>query len=833
MITEFEKQVCQAQINFVLGVEPEEQVYDYYGDEFYPFVQELVNKQVKLFLKPAEKPKTAKMTPKEKIIYDNKIRLIGEALSTRRNVFSSIIPTTLFKSETLELRAIGFCFMSYSVLEKEDDKLAYGLIVSLQRFIQAVEKMELFSKIAVDDMTRYCKLLMRKWKSSGSTILPELITSAPYDEYVPKKPLRPYDHQIEANKLLYNQTHAKTGFIAVYSTATNSGKTFTAVGLAKRVERLRKLLPNMRFLFSCVVDSVRKKVEDLFQSCDISYCVALPKKCDTKGCRNFGKCDKHVRENGVHFYLQNPNAKEILKNTEENRSMLLNEGYIIRDTEDKKKSGKIAIVDGENLIRNPGSQFNTNTDFTSIVCKPEVAYYILQDDDVLNSTVLFLDEFTLNATKLDSKELRDHMNVISRAPKWTYLSNANFVGDDRIRAFLDIHNIRFPSSSIVHISSNVVFSCSNLWTFSGKSFLPHMACKNSDDMSKKIRLIVENQFKGRMYNPQAISDMHALATRLIKWNFDDEDDGLDEEGMMRMMAKLPNIDQIFSDVSQLYPDNIRKIAMRILDVISELDEDEVCEIFSKIQKPKINPIDVLNLDYFCFPGMNLIGHTKPEEFALKMFEKHLETIKRKIGSLSSMISTYENAIQKWQSDYDALESKYKKERDLSDAREAMRESIPKINFPDELQIGTPAFLRDKSREKVRIPLQIQNIDITSMKNEDKILLLYAGIGIYSSHEKDIVYLSEVLRLASAGKLEYLVTDISYGMDYPFSCVFITKDFSDNSSMNDVYQFICRGGRGRLSNSAQIYMDDTCMERIISVKDETSEIELRNMISMLL
>jgi len=32
--------------------------------------------------------------------------------------------------------------------------------------------------------------------------------------------------------------------------------------------------------------------------------------------------------------------------------------------------------------------------------------------------------------------------------------------------------------------------------------------------------------------------------------------------------------------------------------------------------------------------------------------------------------------------------------------------------------------------------------------------------------------------------------------------------------------------------AQIYMDDTCMYRIISTKDETNEIELQNMIRVL-
>ena len=426
------------------------------------------------------------------------------------------------------------------------------------------------------------------------------------------------------------------------------------------------------------------------------------------------------------------------------------------------------------------------------------------------------------------------MNVISVAPKWTYLSNANFVGDDRIRAFLDIHNDRFQSSTIVHIASNVVFSCSNLWTFSGKACLPHMDAKDSTTFNAKVCLIYENQFKGRMYNPQAIREMYDMAVRLIKWNFDDEDDGVDEKSIQEAITKLPDIDEILSNVDQLYPDNIRKIAMKILDVIVELGEDDVSQIFSKIPKPKIKSLDILELDYYNFAGMNLVGHSDPEVFAMKMFSGHLENIKERIGSLKKMIGTYELAMEKWQLTYDDLKKRFKKndEKGLAEAQEATLSSIPKIAFPDDLQIGTPAFFRGREREKVRIPLDIKTIDITLMKSEDKILLLYAGVGIYSSREKDRAYLDTVLDLASGGRLEFLMTDIGYGMDYPFSNVFITKDYSDQRSMNDIYQFICRGGRGRLSNSAQIYMDETCMARITNIKDETNEIELHNMLEML-
>ena len=859
-ITEFEKEVCIAQSNFVLGIEAEDHIYDYYGDTFYPVVQEFVNKQIKLFPKPAPKPVKTKMSSKEKIVHDNTIRLIGESVAPRRNLFKNPIPVILLQSNTLELRSIGFCFMAYTLIEKIEDSthIIYGLIVSMQRFINSVEKNAEFSKIALDDLIIYCKRITSFFKFSGQNIPDALITSAPFDEYIPKKSVRPYEHQIEANKLLYDPILARSGFIAVYSTATNSGKTFTAVGLAKRVDKLRTVFPKMQFLFSCVVDSVRKKVGTLFQASNISYGVALLSRCDTKGCGNYGKCDKHVRENGEHFYIQDPVAKEILKNTESNRNMLLDEGYTIREKsvgedgesetntrETKKWQNKklIAIIDGEFLIRNPASRFNTSQNFTAIICKPEIAYYFLQRENADNSTVLFLDEFTLNATQLHSKELRDHMNVISIAPKWTYLSNANFVGDERIRVFLDIHNNRFPSSSIVHIASNVVFSCSNIYTFSGKECLPHMDAKNSLEFTKKRRLILENQFKGRMYNPRAIRQMYNMAVKLIKWNFDDEDDGVDAESISKTLSKLPDIDTILGDVTQLYPDNIRKIGMQILSVVDEMQEDEVVNIFSRIPKPVINPIDILNLDYFRFPGMNLVGNPNPETFALKMFANHLKTIKSRIGSLEKMRSTFDALSEKWQENYDNITSRITNKSDekrsakiltdISDAQDDMMSHKPKIGFPDELQIGTFESLKGQKREKMRIPLDIKNIDVELMKNEDKILLLYAGVGIYSSTEKDRSYLEEVLNLASNGNLEFLISDISYGMDYPFSCVFITKEFSEERSMNDIYQLICRGGRGRLGNSAQIYIEDDCMQRIISTVDETSEIELRNMIASIL
>ena len=111
-----------------------------------------------------------------------------------------------------------------------------------------------------------------------------------------------------------------------------------------------------------------------------------------------------------------------------------------------------------------------------------------------------------------------------------------------------------------------------------------------------------------------------------------------------------------------------------------------------------------------------------------------------------------------------------------------------------------------------------------------------------STENDVndVYLDTVLELASQGRLEYLIADSSivYGTDYPIGGVFITEEFSNKHSLNTIYQLISRAGRGSNSMFANVYMPDSCAQKIIgSVQGYDShrgsgDIEKLNMIKYL-
>ena len=55
----------------------------------------------------------------------------------------------------------------------------------------------------------------------------------------------------------------------------------------------------------------------------------------------------------------------------------------------------------------------------------------------------------------------------------------------------------------------------------------------------------------------------------------------------------------------------------------------------------------------------------------------------------------------------------------------------------------------------------------------------------------------MISLAQKGRLAYLVADhnIAYGINFPFSRTIVCDDFTDEHSMNTIFQLMSRAGRG--------------------------------------
>ena len=597
-----------------------------------------------------------------------------------------------------------------------------------------------------------CKKIIRKFNFNGVALYktaPFLISSSPFDKYLPKEEVKPYPHQIDSPKLLEK---LNDGFVNIYNTATNSGKTFTTVGIAHRVKELKKYMPELRFIFCCEVQSVRKKVEQLLLYSDISVTTFL----------------------------------------------------------------------------------NRTPDSVALTCNPEEAVILLSKKSAGENYVLFIDEITIGAGDIKSTVLKNYMQVFSLAPKWTYISNANLPTDDRTLFLINFHRRMYPTSRLEITTSNVIFNCSNVETFSKHPILPHMGCKSVSQLKEKLMSIKDNQFKGKMYNPSAVRNMYDSIVNFLKWTLSDDVHNITDEEMEDIdswIKKLPNIDMLFGDVSQLYSDNIRKIAVQILEVVVEFGDDYMVQKICQVS-PSTCSFDTFleHLKLYEYQNVTLIAHPNPIEFATIMFKDVLVSIKDKIGSLYKLQQTYAKTTEAWEKEYERLQ-RNPDEIDRVIQQTEMSALKPKLNFPDCCQINTFAYLKKYSAKSLktdaRFPLEIELINTQNMSSEDLILLLYAGVGVYSE-KTDSSYREVVLDLISEGKLDFIVSDVCYGMDYPIGCLFVTPDFSSAHSLNTIYQLMSRVGRGRMSYMGHIFIDDECASRILNPIDETSTIELKNM-----
>ena len=829
-LSDFEQQVCNAQIEYISLKAEGDSKYETYG-ELYSHVQKFANESCKYeIFKSIEFTKLQKLSKVEKIKTENTIRLIGEFFSVKRNIFSTQIPYTLLQSNNLDLKIVGFCFIFYSFLHSPETfstKIIFSVIISAQRFLKYVITFPAISEKAIKDLEKYCKKVIVVSKFDGTTIqekTQELITQCPFDVYIPKFPIEPYPAQKELYQFFSNPEFTKEGGIVFLSTATNSGKTFSVVGLAKKIDTLKKYVP-IKLLFSCIVESVRDKINELLKFSNISYGVIREERCSTQGCQNYFVCEAHSQTNLYTIY--DPTIKEEFVNTQLNRKKLELEGFTIvkKGNQNKNDSWRIAILDPTtNIItKNPTGTTNKK-DFSILIAPPHLAYtYLIENERRKYETCLFLDEFTIGSTNLESKTLENHILLIKNAPKWTFLSNANFVGDHRMEPILHNHQTIFSKSKIYNITSATVYTCSTVKTYSGMNVLPHYRCKTNTIFSDKLKNILRNQFKGRMYNTRALKNMYTLAKKCIDYTFtfenEDEKEEKDVKSIKLFNDRLPDINILFNDVDNLSPDNIRKLSMEILKVIDSIEDedDEICSIFTNCPKPPTYGA-VFEIPQYD-GGMSLIGTLCPKEFALSKFSLLLSKIKNKI-SLGKLYNDYEKAYDLWETKYDSICSKtFKDDQEKAMMITEIVDGKPTLVFPSEFQIGVG--------EKLRTPIQIANINFMSIKNEDMALLLFAGIGIYNENEKDKVYLQILFDLCIKGQLAFVISNVSYGIDYPFKSVYVCHDFSETKSMNEVYQLLSRGGRG-LNNQATIFISDACAEKIFDVNEEGDILEVKNM-----
>ena len=133
-------------------------------------------------------------------------------------------------------------------------------------------------------------------------------------------------------------------------------------------------------------------------------------------------------------------------------------------------------------------------------------------------------------------------------------------------------------------------------------------------------------------------------------------------------------------------------------------------------------------------------------------------------------------------------------------------------------------------------LILENIDFNSSVDDKIKILLMCGVGVYSPMTLDQKYTNEVIRLATNGMLAFVIADynISYGTNYPFNTVVITKLFVEKHSMNTLFQLMGRAGRVNRSWTANVFVPQELYDKFITYISnpsvfDTEEIKLYDLI----
>ena len=799
--------------------------------------------------KTHDKPKTNQNKANKKadkkadiIRFEATMKKLNERLTTLLNSLNTtnfIIPAeSVMYSNILEWRAIGFIYIAWFISTNKDkytDKLIpFSIIVSLQRYIAILATPEpiigyntmnpneniTVSTTLINDLKTIETILIKQYAFNGITLYEQasdLILGSQFDCYLPRKTRKAFEHQKIVSKTIMEIDNLKNGFIMFYRTMTNSGKTSTIINIATAVQELRKRYPNifgnLQVIATCDVQPVLTRWGQLLYHAGIPFGVGAKR-----------------------FYPSNPEIAQKIK------SKALKELHADQDCIDI------------NMRFSNSDTCKSITDRCAIICTTEIALKILSKaTNAKNRFILLHDEPTMYAdctqdNNIAYQQLETNMQVMQYAPRWAIFSSATLPYDAKSSIFLEHHKTKFPNAKFIDNCSTEIYSCCNMRTFDGKLITPHLGCTTRLELINAISHIEQNPFLGKLYTPSSVK---------ILWDEAMEAGTNNPE----FRTKVPNITEFFSKVENLYPDNVRKIALEILRSATVLNDKQIAYICSmeyesdsEDDEPNTQSNEIVfdklgTTEAHKFPYLNLIASNSPMEEMQTYYGGLVADIKKKIGSLDKLEDEYNRKHDLWQNAFDALEKQIKNADQLSMAQDEMYESKPTMAFPEECQINTKQHIIKYAKHrtnhiatsKMRIPNNINNFASTLGDlhiTDDCKLQMLAGVGAYAKPEDnpdiDSEYLDTMLELTSQKKMETLIADssICYGTDYPIGGVIITKAFSDCHSLNTIYQLMSRAGRGRKSNNAEIYVDGGCAMKILeTVKQGTNAeaSEIDNMI----
>jgi hypothetical protein len=654
-------------------------------------------------------------------------------------------------------------------LEKNNilEENIYELCVAVRKFINTIINTEFAEtlKIDIETMLTSVEAEIEFSPINILTKFPRLTIDCmnKFARIVPKMHgLAPMKHQCEiANKFVENFDN---GSLISYVAMAGNGKTTTVISLATIISQLNKIKPYKSCLvFVCNVETVRLDVAKLLYNA------------------------------GIHFDF-------VCKGTTTN--YVISKPYLFKKNEDHP------------IVRIVG---------------PDLAPFVITDLNTIGiKPIVFLDEPTVGADCIGHDGSFYNSRLCSDLPNHVIISSATLPKRNDINIIFEEYKKKYPNANIdIEIMcSDVKIGC-DIKTYNSAHVTPYVNAESQSDMFAMSENTQKIPFCKRMCTLDQLQKIvNSMAT--LDFEFD----------MNHFSRKVEN----------LTPEAIsRQVSKLMKQLSSECDDEEIktmCE-YTKSQNSDIDFDHLLDIHTINFDGMNLIASYNPVEFVNTHFSDYLNKIKhvfnfdKELEKYNNSIENYKKALIAHEHTQSILESSKKKKTVDSQGNISVEEKTtveftktePKFNFPEKFCVNSIEHCNWIKRHNTHIQCghkhhkivhpKMEELDMNEFtlnrKNridDDYIILLLAGIGVFSQSITSPYYQSCVIEFASSGRLAYVIADdsICFGTNYPFVRTFIEPKFAQNHSINTINQAMSRAGRMGLAWKADAYLPECILPR---------------------
>jgi len=206
--------------------------------------------------------------------------------------------------------------------------------------------------------------------------------------------------------------------------------------------------------------------------------------------------------------------------------------------------------------------------------------------------ILFIDEPTNQADKLDSHVLTAFCSLFKSAPPNTILSSATLPPREQMLAFENYFKyFAYNTANVTSISSgNSLIGCQVNCIADFQGYFPHHCCQDKNELLAVYKEAFDDPLLSRFYNSFTLIDLYSK----MKLYFDVEgeiennnnknninfDEGENTGKSLNNFSenkrlKLPNIELYFSDIENMTYSNIVKKCKELLMILINTKDDEI------------------------------------------------------------------------------------------------------------------------------------------------------------------------------------------------------------------------------------------------------------------